>query len=60
MQSNFNQGIFNMILNIMNNIYPNMGYNSFNYNNNIYNNQVLMNLMMNWMNMNPNLFHGRK
>ena len=55
MQGNFDQSIFNMMLNMMNNYYPNMGNNSFNYNNNIYNNQILMNMMMNWINMNPNL-----
>ena len=55
MQGNFDQSIFNIMLNMMNNYYPNMGYNSFNYNNNIYNNQILMNMMMNQINMNPNL-----
>ena len=53
-QNNFNPMLFNMILNMMNNMYPNMGYNTANYNMN--NPQYNMNLMMNWMNMNPILF----
>ena len=51
--NNFNQNQFYMMLNMMNNMYPNMGYNMNNYNN--LNNQLLMNQMSNWMNMNPNL-----
>ena len=51
--NNFNQNQFYMMLNMMNNMYPNMGYNMNNYNN--LNNQLLMNQMLNWMNMNPNL-----
>ena len=47
-----------MMLNMMNNMYPNMGYNPFNYNNNMYSNQALMNMMMNWMCMNPSLFQA--
>ena len=53
MQGNFNPVTFNMMLNMMNVMHPNMGYNINNYNNNMYNNQVLMNMMMNWMNQNP-------
>ena len=53
-QNNFDQNTFNMMLNMMNVMYPNMGYDSNNYKMDI-NNQNLMNLMMNWMNMNPNL-----
>jgi len=52
--NNFNPMLFNMILHLMNNIYPNMGYNTTNYNMN--NPQYNMNLMMNWMNMNPIIF----
>ena len=49
--NNFQMWQFYMMLNMMNNMYPNMGYNMTNYN--MYNNQYLMNLMMNWMKMNP-------
>ena len=51
---NFDPMTFNMMLNMMNLMYPNMGYNTNNYN--MYNNQFLMNFMMTWMRMNPNLF----
>ena len=51
---NYNPMLFYMMLNMMNNMNPGMGYNMNNYNvNNIQNN---MNLMMNWINMNPILF----
>ena len=53
MQGNFDPVTFNMMLNMMNVMYPNMGYNINNYNSNMYNNQALMNKMMNWMNQNP-------
>ena len=53
-QNNFNPMLFNMMLNMMNIMYPTMGYNNTNYNMN--NQQNNMNLMMNWINMNPNLF----
>ena len=53
MQGNFDPVTFNMMLNMMNVMHPNMGYNINNYNNNMYNNQALMNMMMNWMNQNP-------
>jgi hypothetical protein len=53
--NNFNPMAFNMMLNMMNVMYPNMGYNQNNYNFNMNNNAFLMNSMMNWMNMNPNL-----
>ena len=56
MQGNFDPTTFNMMLNMMNNMHPNMGFNNLNYNNNMYSNQALMNMMMNWMNMNPSLF----
>ena len=46
---------FNMMLNMMNVMHPNMGFNMNNYNYNMMNNQNGMNLMMNWMNANPNL-----
>ena len=49
--NNFQMWQFYTMLNMMNNLYPNMGYNMSNYN--MYNNQYLMNLMMNWMKMNP-------
>ena len=55
MPNNFDPMTFNMMLNMMNIIYPNMGYNQNNFNMNN-NNQNLMNMMMNWMNMNPNLY----
>ena len=51
--NNFDINQFNMILNMMNQLYPNMGYNMNNYN--MLNNQILMNYMMNWM-MNPLIF----
>ena len=52
--NNYNPMMFYMMLNMMNNMNPGMGYNTNNYNiNNIQNN---MNLMMNWMNMYPILF----
>ena len=51
MQGNFDQMTFNMMLNMMNVIHPNMGYNPNNFNN--YNSAALMNMMMNWMNSNP-------
>ena len=47
---------FNMMLCMMNNMYPNMGYNMNNFNYNMLNTQNGMNLMTNWMNSNPNLF----
>lgn len=50
MQGNFDLATFNMMLNMMNVMHPNMGYNLNNYNN--YNNQDLMNMMNNWMNQN--------
>jgi hypothetical protein len=53
MQGNFDPVTFNMMLNMMNVMHPNMGYNINNYNNNMYNNQALMNMMMIWMNQNP-------
>ena len=53
MQGNFDPVTFNMMLNMMNVMHPNMGYNINNYNSNMYNNQALMNMMMNWMNQNP-------
>ena len=52
MQANFDPVTFNMMLNMMNVMYPNMGFDINNYNNNMYNNQVLMNMMMNMMNQN--------
>ena len=55
MPNNFDPMTFNMMLNMMNIMYPNMGYNQNNFNMNN-NNQNLMNMMMNWMNMNPNLY----
>ena len=54
MMNNFDPITFNMMLNMMNNMYPNQGYNMNNYNS--YNNQNLMNFMINWMNANPILF----
>ena len=51
MQGNFDPITFNMMLNMMNVMHPNMGYNPNNFNN--YNSAALMNLMMNWMNSNP-------
>ena len=51
MQGNFDPITFNMMLNMMNVMHPNMGYNQNNFNN--YNSAALMNLMMNWMNSNP-------
>ena len=53
MQGNFDPMTFNMMLNMMNVMHPNMGYNSNNYNFNMNNSADSMNLMMNWMNMNP-------
>ena len=53
MQGNFDPITFNMMLNMMNVMYPNMGYNPNNFNNNTYNSAALMNMMMNWINMNP-------
>ena len=53
MQGNFDPMTFNMMLNMMNVMHPNMGYNSNNYNYNMNNSEDSMNLMMNWMNMNP-------
>jgi hypothetical protein len=53
MQGNFDPMTFNMMLNMMNVMHPNMGYNSNNYNYNMNNSADSMNLMMNWMNMNP-------
>ena len=47
---------FNMMLNMMNVMHPNKGFNMNNYNYNMMNNPNGMNLMMNWMNGNPNLF----
>ena len=49
--NNFDINQFNIILNLMNQLYPNCGYNMNNFN--MYNNQILMNFMMNWMMMNP-------
>ena len=54
MMNNFDPITFNMMLNMMNNMYPNQGYNMNNYNS--FNNQNLMNFMINWMNANPILF----
>ena len=52
--NNYNPMMFYMMLNMMNNMNPGMGYNMNNYNiNNVQNN---MTLMMNWMNMYPILF----
>ena len=51
MQGNFDPMTFNMMLNMMNVMHPNMGYNQNNFNN--YNSAALMNMMMNWMNSNP-------
>ena len=50
---NMNPMTFNAMLNMMNQLYPNMGYNMNNFN--MYNNQFLNYLMMNWMLMNPSL-----
>ena len=55
MPNNFDPMTFNMMLNMMNVMHPNMGYNQNNFNMNN-NNQNLMNMMMNWMNMNPILY----
>lgn len=55
-QQGFDPMTFNMMLNMMNIMHPNMGYNQNNYNFNM-NNAFLMNLMMNWMKMNPNLMN---
>lgn len=52
--NNFDPMTFNMMLNMMNIMYPSMGYNTNNYNFNM-NNAYLMNIMINWMKMNPNL-----
>ena len=52
-QNNYNPMNFYMMLNMMNLMYPNNGYNINNYN--MYNKDYLNNLMINWMNMNPNL-----
>ena len=54
--NNFNPNQFPIMLNMMNNIYPNMGFNMNNFNN--LNNQSLMNTMANWMNMNPFLIQA--
>ena len=51
MQGNFDPMTFNMMLNMMNVMHPNMGYNPNNFNN--YNSASLMSMMMNWMNSNP-------
>ena len=53
MQGNIDPMTFNMMLNMMNVMHPNMGYNSNNYNYNMNNSADSMNMMMNWMNMNP-------
>jgi len=53
MQGNFDPMTFNMMLNMMNVMHPNMGYNQNNYNFNMNNAADSMNLMMNWMNTNP-------
>ena len=53
MQGNIDPMTFNMMLNMMNVMHPNMGYNSNNYNYNMNNSTDSMNMMMNWMNMNP-------
>ena len=50
---NFDPMMFNAMLNMMNQLHPNMGYNMNNFN--MYNNQFLTNLMMSWMLMNPSL-----
>ena len=50
---NMNPMTFNAMLNMMNQLYPNMGYNMNNFN--MYNNQFLYYLMMNWILMNPSL-----
>jgi len=50
---NINPMTFNAMLNMMNQLYPNMGYNMNNFN--MYNNIFLNNLMMNWILMNPSL-----
>ena len=55
MQGNFDPITFNMMLNMMNVMHPNMGYNPNNFNNNTYNSAALMSMMMNWINMNPTL-----
>ena len=47
----FNPLLFNMMLNQLNLLNPNSGYNINNYNN--YDQQYKMNLMFNWMKMNP-------
>ena len=52
--NNYNPMMFYMMLNMMNNMNPGMGYNVNNYN--INNAQNNMALMMNWMNMYPILF----
>ena len=54
MQNNLDPNVFYMMLNMMNNIHPNMGYNINNYNINN-NTQILMNEMMNWIQNNPYL-----
>ena len=53
-QNNFDPMTLNMKLNMINVMYPSMGYNTNNYNFNM-NNAYLMNIMNNWMKMNPNL-----
>ena len=58
MQGNFDPMTFNMLLNMMNVMHPNMGYNPNNFNN--YNSAALMNMMMNWMNSNPLLLQMYK
>ena len=45
MNNNFDPNLFNMMLNMMNAMFPNMGYNMNNYNMNNY--QNLMNIIMN-------------
>jgi hypothetical protein len=63
MNNNFDPNLFNMMLNMMNVMYPNMGYNMNNYNMNNYqnlmniimNNQMLLQMYQNMQNnMNPN------
>ena len=54
--NNFDPMTFNMILNMMNVMNQNNGVNMNNFNYNMNNYQNLNNLMMNWINNNPNLF----
>jgi len=58
MQGNFDPMTFNMMLNMMNVMHPNMGYNPNNFNN--YNSAALMSMMMNWINSNPLLLQMYK